>query len=278
MHEPKLAPISKNVNKKYRHILPSYQLKISSIIFTLLLGFLAQAQNNDALFEDATKAYNEGTYETAIDLYETIIENGQHSAPLYYNLANAYYKQNDVAHSIYYYEKALLLAPNDPEIQNNLGYAQQMTLDAIDPLPQTSLSKFYLSITNKLTFDQWSYTAIASMLLFVLLYILFYYAAYASRKRWAFIGSLASLGLCVLAVVFAYLRYTDYKADQPAIIFADEVSITSEPNTASSEAFVLHAGTKVTVLETLNDWKKIAIANGKTGWLLQTNLKELKDF
>ncbi|MDO1514771.1 tetratricopeptide repeat protein [Maribacter confluentis] len=42
-------------------------------------------------------------------------------------MGNAYYKLNKIAESIYYYEKALLLAPNDQEIKTNLSYAQNMT-------------------------------------------------------------------------------------------------------------------------------------------------------
>lgn len=249
-----------------------------TIVILLLLFCLKGTAQNESNFEKATTAYNEGAFEKAIDLYTTILENGQHSATVYYNLGNSYYKLNDIPNSIYFYEKALLLDPKDAEILNNLGYAQQMTLDAIDSLPQTGLSKFYKSILNTLTFDQWAYMAIVFVCLFVLLYILFYYFEYSSRKRWSFIGSLTSLLVSVLSVVFAFITYDEFKADKPAIIFADEIEIQAEPNTDSDAVFVLHAGTKVNVLEELNEWKKIKIANGKTGWVPSENLKLLKDF
>ncbi|MFD0799139.1 tetratricopeptide repeat protein [Maribacter chungangensis] len=252
-------------------------MKNNVIIFILLLGLAGTAQN-ETNFERATVAYNEGAYEKAIDLYSGILESGQHSAAIYYNLGNSYYKLNDVPNSIYYYEKALLLSPNDPEILNNLGYAQQMTLDAIEVLPETGLSKLYKSVTDVLTFDQWAYLGVFFMFLFVILYIVFYYAYYSSRKRWAFIGSLVSLTAALVTVVFAFVQYQDYNTYRPAIIFADEIGIQAEPNTTSDEVFVLHAGTKVNVLEELNNWKKIALTDGKTGWVSSDNLKLLKDF
>ena len=190
----------------------------------------------------------------------------------------AAYALNEIASSIYYYEKALLLKPNDPEILNNLGYAQNMALDAIDTVPETGLSKIYKMATNRLSFDQWAYVGVFFMFLFVVLYILFYYFQYSSRKRWSFIGSFIALFIAVVALVFAYVQYNDFKKDQPAIVFADEVGIHSEPNTKSEEVFVLHAGTKVNVLDELDDWKKIRIADGKTGWIPRENIKLLKDF
>lgn len=248
---------------------------ITLFAFFTCLFAKGQAEDN---FTRATEAYNEGEFKKAIELYETILEDGQHSAALYYNLGNSYYKLNEIASSIYYYEKALLLNPNDPEILNNLGYAQKMTLDAIDTMPETGLSRIYKTATNRLSFDQWAYVGVFFMFLFVILYILFYYSRYSSRKRWAFIGSLIALFIAIIAVVFAYIQYDDFNKNQPAIVFADEVGINAEPNNKSDEVFVLHAGTKVNVLDELNDWKKIRIADGKTGWIPSENIKLLKDF
>ncbi|WP_396636414.1 tetratricopeptide repeat protein [Maribacter sp. R77961] len=250
--------------------------KICNILI-LLFGFLVNGQN-ESLFNNATAAYNDGDYKKAIAFYNSILEEGQHSAPLYFNLGNSYYKLNDIAHSIYYYEKALLLAPEDKEIRNNLAYAQQMTLDAIDTMPETGLSRFYKTVTSQLSFDQWAKLGVVLMFLFVLLYIIFYYAQYASRKRWAFIGSLVSLFLCIITLAFAFVQYNDFQKQQPAIIFTDEIGIQSEPNAGSDEIFILHAGTKVNIIERLNDWKRIKLADGKTGWVPSENLKALKDF
>ncbi|MFS4454535.1 tetratricopeptide repeat protein [Maribacter sp. 2304DJ31-5] len=247
------------------------------ILYCLCFSIWSNAQN-EAVFNKATSEYNEGNYQKAIDHYLDILESGQHSAAVYFNLGNSYYKLNEIASSIYYYEKALLLTPNDPEIKNNLGYARNMTLDAIETLPETGLSKLYKSITTIFSFDQWAYLAIVFMLLFVLLYITFYYSRYSARKRWAFISSLISLFITIVAVLFAFTQFNDFEAEQPAIVFADEIGIKSEPNPSSQEVFSLHAGTKVNVLDKLNEWKKIRISDGKTGWILSGDIKLLKDF
>ena len=243
----------------------------------MFASFSASAQN-EALFNNATTAYNEGRYEKAVENYLEILENDQHSAELYFNLGNCYYKLNQIAPSVYYYEKALLLKPNDPEINNNLSYAQNMTLDAIDEVPETGLAKIKKSLTGFLSFDQWAKTAVAFMILFVLLYIAFYFFRYSSRKRIAFITSIVALLVSVVSVIFAYIQYDEFNADRPAIVFAEEIAIRSEPNDRSQEVFRLHEGTKVYVLEELNDFQKVLIADGKTGWVPKESIKLLKDF
>jgi len=248
-----------------------------TLIFSLFTVLLLGAQS-DALFDQATTAYNAKEYEKAVNLYEDILENGEHSASVYYNLGNAYYKLNKIAESIYFYEKALLLAPDDQEIKTNLSYAKNMTLDAIDTLPETGISKLYKNVTGKLTFDQWAYLSIVFLFLFVILYITFYYSAYSTRKRWSFIGSIIALFLCLTSIAFAFVQQSDFNAAQPAIIFAEESIIKSEPNLTSQQVFVLHAGTKVNIEEHLNDYYKIKLSDGKTGWILQSELKKLKDF
>ncbi len=248
------------------------------ILFLGLCSVLLCNAQNEEFFDQATTAYNAGEYQRAIDFYKDILNNDVHSASVYFNLGNSYYKLNEIAESIYYYEKALLLSPNDNEIKTNLSYAQNMTLDAIDTVPETGISKLYKNITGKLTFDQWSYLAIGAMFIFVLLYIAFYNFNYSARKRWSFIGSLIALFICIIAILFAYIQQKDFEAKKPAIIFAEESSIKAEPNNASAQVFVLHAGTKVNIMEKLNDWNKIQLADGKTGWILENQLKPLKDF
>lgn len=243
----------------------------------ILISFFGLAQN-EAIFNKATEAYNNGEYEEAIANYSKILESGQHSAELYFNLGNAHYKLNQIAPSIYNYEKALLLAPNDSEIKNNLSYAQNMTIDAIETLPETGLAKIYRTVTDIMSFDQWSYLAVLFMILFVVLYIAFYYFNYATKKRIAFIGSILCLFISVIAIVFAFVQYNDFKSEQPAIVFANEIQVTTEPNKRSEAIFTLHEGTKVNVIEELHEWKKIKIVDGKTGWVNAESIKMLKDF
>ena len=66
------------------------------------------------------------------------------------------------------------------------------------------------------------------------------------------------------------------KKDKPAIVFAEVTAVKSEPNSAAQDAFTLHAGTKVQILETVNNYYKIQIADLKEGWIEKRAVKEIK--
>ncbi len=245
------------------------------IFYTILLASLVGFSQNQQLFEQGNALYNQGKYAEAIKRYQKILDNDQQSAELYYNLGNAHYKLNHIAPSIYNYEKALQLAPNDKDIKNNLGFAKNMTIDAIDVVPDAGLSKGFKSLTSILTFDGWAYLAVFSVLMFVVFYVVYYFNSSTTRKRISFIISSSFLLVAFVALVLAFHKYNLDKVDKPAIIFAQEVQVKSEPNLRSAEAFKLHEGTKVQILDTVNRWKKIKLTDGKTGWLPSEDLKAL---
>ncbi len=247
--------------------------KLSYIfIFLFSLGTFPQ---NETVFAEANKLYNEAKYQDAIDTYESIIKSGQHSAELYFNLGNANYKLNRIAPSVYYYEKAIRLDPKDTEILNNLAFAQNMTIDAIEEVPEVGMSKFLNKIINIFDFDIWAKLSILFMLLFVGLFLLYYFSYTTRKKRVAFMTSNVSLFLMLLSLAFAFQKYNLMQKDKPAIVFSQEAEVKSEPNLRSSEAFRIHEGTKVQILDTVNNWKKIKLVDGKTGWIPSDDIKAL---
>jgi SH3-like domain-containing protein len=50
-------------------------------------------------------------------------------------------------------------------------------------------------------------------------------------------------------------------------VLAPSVYVKSSPDKESLDAFILHEGTKFTILDNLSNWTKIKIANGNIGWV-----------
>ncbi|MFP2995319.1 SH3 domain-containing protein [Spongiivirga sp. MCCC 1A20706] len=247
--------------------------KLLNILFLLIaVGLYAQ---NEAAFQKGNQLYNEGKYLEAIEQYQSIIDSGMHSAELYYNIANANYKLNKIAPTVYYYEKALQLAPDDADIQSNLAFAQNMTIDAIDELPEAGFSRILNNWIGKLNYNSWARVAVLFSFVFVLTFITYYFGTRANQKRYFFILSFIALTMMILSTVFAFRQKTMDTNDQPAIVFAVETQAKTDPNFTSEQVFVLHEGTKVQVLQAFGDWKKIQIANGTEGWIPAEDIKEL---
>ncbi len=241
------------------------------IFLWVALGF----SQDEETFQRANSLYNQEKYQEAIDAYKSILDGGQESASVYYNLANAHYKLSNIGPSIYYYEKALKITPGDSDIKNNLAFAQNATIDSIDVIPEGFISGTIKKLTNMFDYDGWAIISVVCVIGFVILFILYYTARASSAKRLLFVGSWLVLLFGIFGVFFAFKQYNFVTNTHFAIIFAQETTIKSEPNLRSEEIFELHEGTKVQVTETVNDWKKIKLADGKIGWIPATDLKEL---
>ena len=64
-----------------------------------------------SLWDRANTAYINGDYHAALEMYERILAGGMGSAKLYYNLANACFKEGQTGRAILFYHRALRLAP-----------------------------------------------------------------------------------------------------------------------------------------------------------------------
>lgn len=241
----------------------------------LLISNICWSQTSDELFTNANNFYKEGKYQEAIELYNKIEANNEVSSELYYNLGNCYYKLNKVAPTIYNYEKALKINPLNLDAQNNLIFAKRLTLDRIEELPKTLLQKFNQNYLQKLTYNEWAIVAVAFSILASLLFLMFYFAELPKKKRLFFVLSMLSFLLLITTVAITYNQFSKSKNTIEAIIFSEEIEIKNAPTENSNDVFTLHEGTKVFVLDTVDNWKKIKLADGKIGWTESTYLKEI---
>jgi tetratricopeptide (TPR) repeat protein len=248
---------------------------MKKIIFIFLLTtqfFFAQTG-----FEKGNDLYQKGKYEQAITEYESILASKKQSAELYFNLGNCYYKLNKVAPAIYNYEKALVLNPDDAEITNNLKFAQKLQIDEIKVIPQVGFSKMVHDFTSIFHYNTWAWISVGLTTLFLLCFLGYYFSRFALTKRIFFFGMFALLLLLLISVSAAISEKNHYENEKPAIVFAEMVLVKSEPQRGSNTVFTLHEGTKVFVLETLDNWRKIQLTDGTEGWIEKTAIKEVKD-
>lgn len=238
----------------------------------LLLSQVFWAQD---AFEEGNKLYQKGNYEQAVSVYQNILDSGQESAEVYFNLGNCFYKLKKTAPAIYNFEKALQLEPNDCEILNNLGFAQKMTIDHIEEVPKLGFSKLLSDLTSSFHYDTWAWLAVVFAFLGLFGFSGYYFSSTTALKRVFFSAMVFSVLLVLLSVFAGFFEKNRLEKESPAIVFADEVIVKSEPNASAPDVFTLHEGTKVYALETVGNYKKIQLLNQKEGWIVKSAIKEL---
>jgi tetratricopeptide (TPR) repeat protein len=227
-------------------------------------------------FEKGNGLYQKGKYEEAIAAYETILDSKKESAELYFNLANCYYKLNKVAPAIYNYEKALVLNPNDREIQNNLAFAHKLTIDEIKVVPKVGFAKLLRDFTGAFHFNTWAWITVALSGIFLLFFVGYYFSQLTLSKRIFFIGMFMLVFLILLSALAAIFEKSHFESERPAIVFAEIAQVKSEPKSSSSDVFVLHEGAKVFLHESIENWVKIELTDGSEGWIENAAVKSVK--
>lgn len=242
---------------------------IKGVIGAILL-FLATpvlAQNPDALWEQANHAYATGDYPAAIEQYDSIRREGYASARLYYNMGNAYYKDNQIGKAILYYNKALRLDPGNDDIKHNLTVANTYVRDRIESVPEFFLKTWARDVMYWAGSDTWAVLSLVFFGVTLALVLLYLLGNRMSQRKAGFYGAVVFLLLSVGALVFASIERRKILNPDEAVIMITAAPVKSEPNPASKDIFVLHEGTKVRIAGELGDWREIVIADGNRGWI-----------
>ena len=249
------------------------------LIFISVFCFItAWGQGKDSTFENANAAYNAGQFENAVILYKKILDNGQHSAELYFNLANSFYRLNQVGESIFYFEKAKQLNPNDQDILVNAAFAQNMAIDAVEVLPKSQITQWKEKTIGLLSQEGWAYFAVFLIWLLVLFWGIYLWNKVPFVKRTFFLLTIVSALLLMGSLSMAFIKSSNAEETTYGILFNQKIEVWAEPNSRAEVLFLLHEGTKVQMLDQLQEWQKIRIANGSEGWIKNGKVRSLKGF
>jgi len=251
---------------------------IKSAILSLgfmLAAFHTIAQSPEQLAIQAAKAYNKMQYKEAIALYEKIVSSGYESEALYYNLGNAYFRNNDNAEAILYYEKALKLSPNNEDIRHNIEVINNRLVDKVEQVPELFYKRWWKYLVNLVHIDTLAILNIILLSVALLLIAIYIAVSNLLIRKISFWTGLSLLFLFSLGSVAASHRNHYLTSNHEAIIFAPTVNIKSSPDENSKDIFVLHEGTKVTLMDVVADWQEIRIANGSTGWIKMSDIRKI---
>lgn len=220
-------------------------------------------------FERAGAAYNAQRYADAVAMYDSIETDEGVSAELYYNRGNAYYKMGKYAPAILNYERALLLSPGNPDIRYNLTLANTKITDKIEVTGTFFINVWAENVRDWFGSNTWAIIAIVSFLLFIsgLALYIFTDIERMKLKKIGFFVALPMIAVSVIANICAVTQNNRGNKHDNAIVFAHEVSVKSSPAESGTELFILHEGTKVSLLESVGEWVEVRISDGNQGWL-----------
>lgn len=247
-------------------------------VVTLLLSLGAsmniQAKDLDSLWTAGVQAYTDGKFSDASAAWTSIEESGQKSAKLYYNLGNAWFKQGNYPKAILNYERALRLDPSYSDARYNLEFTSNFVQDKIEPVPEFILKSVARKVCYVMGSNAWAVIFLVLLAAALMMGLLFLLGASVGKRRAGFYCGIVLLLLSAGALSFSIWQKSDSVKTDTAIVMSPVSSVKSSPSSGSSkDLFVIHEGTKVTILDEVGTWRNISLADGRQGWIPASDIE-----
>ncbi|RLB91132.1 MAG: hypothetical protein DRH26_08475 [Deltaproteobacteria bacterium] len=212
-------------------------------------------------FSDGIKNYKQGDFKQAAINFEALAKSNIKNPYLFYNIANAFLKANDIGHAILWYERAKILIPNDPDLRFNLAYADSLVKDKKEEV---------MDIMDVLFF--WDKLIALKTIQIASIFFSFVFFAWAAirlvKKQKIFSGTgIILCSLLILVTAITCMNYYKDVAGKNAVIVQEEVAVRSGVTDTSTKLFDLHAGTRVSVEDIKDGYLKILFSKGRIGWV-----------
>lgn len=247
-------------------------------VVTLLLSLGAsmniQAKDLDSLWTAGVQAYTDGKFSDASAAWTSIEESGQKSAKLYYNLGNAWFKQGNYPKAILNYERALRLDPSYSDDRYNLEFTSNFVQDKIEPVPEFILKSVARKVCYVMGSNAWAVIFLVLLAAALVMGLLFLLGSSVGKRRAGFYCGIVLLLLSAGALSFSIWQKSDSVKTDTAIVMSPVSSVKSSPSSGSSkDLFVIHEGTKVTILDEVGTWRNISLADGRQGWIPASDIE-----
>ncbi|HRT10014.1 MAG TPA: tetratricopeptide repeat protein [Candidatus Paceibacterota bacterium] len=235
---------------------------LAAWIGLLCATLTARCQNAD--FEAANRLYEQGQFAEAAAGYQKLIDAGQASAAVLFNLGNAWFKSGKIGRAVVAYRQAASLAPRDPDVVANLQFARNQVQG-----PRV-LPAAWQRWLGKLSLNEWSWLAgIAVWVWFLLQTLLQFRPAWKRSAR----------GAVIAATVFALLAlggftaaFADARATRLAVIVEPEVVVRHGPLPESPIAFTAYDGAELRWTDQKDDWVQVSAGPRRIGWVQKSQV------
>lgn len=254
----------------------------------LIIAFLATALGATAAqsaAQRADSAYNKEDYRLAITLYnQDLAENGP-DAQVYYNLGNAYFRNDNLGRAVLSYERSLRLDPTDGDARHNLEFVRSRIQDR--PEDDTSfLAALHHNILGTMTANGWAVTSIVLFVLFLGAAALYIFSSGVRLRKAGFFGGI------ILFFVFGYSLYVALdstaiaSSHNFAVVTAPSTMLSSQPRpsrTATDRVVSIHEGTTVEIVDSVATpddpqspiWYQVKVNNATRAWLRGSDIERI---
>lgn len=238
--------------------------------------------SGEILAQKGDSAYSADNFVLAESLYLQALKKDGSSTQLFYNLGNAYYRQGNLGKAIVYYERALKLDPTNVDARSNLEFVNSKIADKqIDS--GSYLDSIWDGTVGMFHPDTWAWIALILFAVFLGALAVYIFSSTISVKKASFFGGLIVFVVTVGAVIVAFAAANRVNSNQYAIILPPASQLSTSPREARSQAeqaFLLHEGTKVEIIDSISGgaegaWYEVLVGHGERAWVKASEVERI---
>jgi tetratricopeptide (TPR) repeat protein len=226
-----------------------------ALLAMVAVPITAQAGSTVPTFEDANTSFASGNYHTAIAEYRAILEHDGYSAPVLFNLGNAFYRDGQFGAAILNFERAQVLEPGDSEIAANLLQTRQKAGVAAPALNEVERAARDLTPNTLAWTGSLALMAICLAIGAAQVFPRFLYAKV--------IVVMAAGTMLAVAAAFA-IRWPEFDR---AIVITANAPARIAPASDAAQSFALKAGEAVTLAKSYGQFILAQTPDGRSGWV-----------
>lgn len=238
----------------------------------LFFATCLSANPADDFFQKGNSDFQRGDFASAAKNYESALAEGQVSATVFSNLAQAHFQQKNYARSILNFERALLLAPADKNLQQDLELARRRA--DVETEQKNWFSAFLEKTVLALPPNFWAVASLVFAWLAAAGFFLIWKKSLPFSEK---IGLRLAIGGAVafaIALFFAF-QTASWQLDSQAGIVLSEATVHPAPDGSTDVLEDLRAGEKVLLVESLSGWWKIRLSSGGTAWVAGGSIEKI---
>ncbi|MBQ8493553.1 MAG: tetratricopeptide repeat protein [Alistipes sp.] len=235
----------------------------------------------EVCWKEGIAAYEDGDYARAVDNFERVIELGEVSADIYYNLAGAYFKLGqeytpgvsrhfaggELGRAVLNYHRALKLNPAMEDARYNLDIAVDHTNDT-EAVPDSFIATMWIALRNTMTSNAWTVVSLVALVLTFMLVLFYLLSERMVLRKVGFFTAMACMVVVIVATALALSSRSAVVEDERAVVVCNDTTpVHASPDSASKIIRRPSQGVTVSMLRSHGDWSEVLFLDGEKGWI-----------
>ena len=245
--------------------------KILYLIFAINLNVLGAESIEEKFFIEANNYMIIQRYSEAILSYEKILDMGIQSGELFYNLGNAFYRNNDIGLSIWAYLSALKLKPRFKDAASNLIIAQSQIKDKIELPKNNYIFENYVKLRSTLTF--YEFILIGSLIFLTFSVLTFLIRLKFLENKQVYNLNKVIIFIYLSIIIMSFDRFYIDRINKGVIIKKSTEAFSGPDYGQNKIIFRINEGVIFRINDKKNDWIEIILYDGNKCWIENKSMR-----